>query len=197
MAPISAQAKSTALTAGHNFFLQHKTNQELQMLSRSLFDCQSLRLNVMSGAGWQKLHGSTGGTCRKVWTRTKISLFGGRALHLPSLRSPVEEAQAGLLLLREEVASLCSIFLSMTSRDHLASLCQLQPELVHQGGQLLGRAGVHLGLFHRQSFDGSPVFWKRREDLEWTTHVSPLRAFPPYAVHLPPPVLSFFPLTLF
>merc|ERR1711954_135810 len=66
----------------------------------------------------------------------------------------------------------------------------LQPELVHQGGQLLGRAGVHLGLFHRQSFDGSPVFWKRREDLEWTTHVSPLRAFPPYAVHLPPPVLS-------
>ena len=24
------------------------------------------------GAGWQKLHGSTGGTRRKVWTRTKI-----------------------------------------------------------------------------------------------------------------------------
>ena len=22
--------------------------------------------------GWQRLHGSTGGTCRKVWTRTKI-----------------------------------------------------------------------------------------------------------------------------
>ena len=68
------------------------------------------------------MHGSTGGTRRKVWTRTKISLFGGRALHLPSLRSPVEEAQAGLLLLREEVASLRSIFLSMTSQGHLASL---------------------------------------------------------------------------
>ena len=27
---------------------------------------------LLLGAGWQKLHGSTGGTRRKVWTRTKI-----------------------------------------------------------------------------------------------------------------------------
>ena len=26
----------------------------------------------LSEAGWQKLHGSTGGTRRKVWTQTKI-----------------------------------------------------------------------------------------------------------------------------
>ena len=142
--------------------------------------------------GWQKLHGSTGGTRRKVWTRTKISLFGGRALHLPSLRSPVEEAQAGLLLLREEVASLRSIFLSMTSQGHLASLMPASAGTCASRGSATRQSRCA-----RQSFDGSPVFWKRREDLEWTTHVSPLGAFPPYAVHLPPPVLSFFPLTLF
>ena len=96
--------------------------------------------------GWQKLHGSTDGTRQKVWTRTKISLFGGRALPLPSLRSPVEEAQAGLLLLREEVASLRSIFLSMKGQGHLASL------MPASAGTCASRGSAsHFGFFHQQS----------------------------------------------
>ena len=98
-------------------------------------------------AGWQKLRGSTGGTRRKVWTRTKISLFGGRALHLPSLRSPVEEAQAGLLLLREEVASLRSIFLSMTSQGHLASLMPASAGTCASRGSASRQSRCALGAF--------------------------------------------------
>ena len=97
--------------------------------------------------GWQKLHGSTGGTRRKVWTRTKISLFGRGALHLPSLRSPVEEAQADLLLLREEVASLRSIFLSMTSQGHLASLMPASAGTCASRGSASRQSRCALGAF--------------------------------------------------
>merc|ERR1712004_620885 len=84
-------------------------------------------------------------------------VFGGRALHLPSLRSPVEEAQAGLLLLREEVASLRSIFLSMTSQGHLASLMLASAGTCASRGSASRQSRCALRAFHRQSFDGTKL----------------------------------------
>ena len=48
------------------------THTQLHNSAWWFFRSSMLAGQDMYGSGWQKLHGSTGGTRRKVWTQTKI-----------------------------------------------------------------------------------------------------------------------------